>query len=133
MYWNISAILCCSAKRASRSAIILASISCRSNGTLNQGYLLLRYEGAAPVRHPQVIRRAAPTTWQGKIIRPGCIDGSGPPRDTGPLYGRVRSYQEGMPGPSSRLQNPPCADQALAGSRDEEDPGMSRGPEPARV
>jgi hypothetical protein len=36
-------------------------------GTLNQGYPLLRYEGAAPVRHPQVIRRAAPdpTTWAG--------------------------------------------------------------------
>jgi hypothetical protein len=34
-------------------------------GTLNQGYPLLRYEGAAPVRHLQVIRRAAPnpTTW----------------------------------------------------------------------
>jgi hypothetical protein len=30
MYWNISAILCWSAKRASRSAIILASISCHS-------------------------------------------------------------------------------------------------------
>jgi hypothetical protein len=36
-------------------------------GTLNQGYPLLRYEGAAPVRHTQVIRRAAPdpTTWAG--------------------------------------------------------------------
>jgi hypothetical protein len=34
-------------------------------GTLNQGYPLPRYEGAAPVRHLQVIRRAAPnpTTW----------------------------------------------------------------------
>jgi hypothetical protein len=49
-------------------------------GTLNKGYPLLRYEGAAPVRHPQVTRRAAPdpttwaglgsTTWQGKIILP---------------------------------------------------------------
>jgi hypothetical protein len=38
-----------------------------------------------------------------------------------------------MSGPSSRLQDPPCADQALAGSWDEEHPGMSRGPEPARV
>jgi hypothetical protein len=36
-----------------------------SVGTLNQGYPLLRYEGVAPVRHPQVIRRAAPTTWAG--------------------------------------------------------------------
>jgi hypothetical protein len=36
-------------------------------GTLNQGYPLLRYEGAAPVPHLQVIRRAAldPTTWAG--------------------------------------------------------------------
>jgi hypothetical protein len=34
-------------------------------GTLNQGYPLLQYEGAAPVRHLQVTRRAAPdpTTW----------------------------------------------------------------------
>ena len=33
--------------------------------TLNQGYPLLQYEGAALVRHLQVIRRAAPdpTTW----------------------------------------------------------------------
>jgi hypothetical protein len=36
-------------------------------GTLNQGYPLLQYEGAAPVPHLQVIRRAAPdpTTWAG--------------------------------------------------------------------
>jgi hypothetical protein len=34
-------------------------------GTLNQGYPLLQYEGAAPVRHLQVTWRAAPdpTTW----------------------------------------------------------------------
>jgi hypothetical protein len=36
-------------------------------GTLNQGYPLLQYEGAAPVRHLQATRRAAPnpTTWAG--------------------------------------------------------------------
>jgi hypothetical protein len=36
-------------------------------GTLNQGYPLLQYEGAAPVRHLQATRRAAPdpTTWVG--------------------------------------------------------------------
>jgi hypothetical protein len=36
-------------------------------GTLNQGYPHQRYEGAAPVPHLQVIRRAAPdpTTWAG--------------------------------------------------------------------
>jgi hypothetical protein len=36
-------------------------------GTLNQWYPVLRYEGAAPVPHLQVIRRAAPdpTTWAG--------------------------------------------------------------------
>jgi hypothetical protein len=36
-----------------------------SVGTLKQGYLLLQYEDAAPVRHLQVTRRAAPdpTTW----------------------------------------------------------------------
>jgi hypothetical protein len=36
-------------------------------GTLNQGYPLLQYEGAAPVRHLQVTRIAAldPTTWVG--------------------------------------------------------------------
>jgi hypothetical protein len=36
-------------------------------GTLNQGYPLLQYEGAAPVRHLQVTWRAAPdpTTWVG--------------------------------------------------------------------
>jgi hypothetical protein len=36
-------------------------------GTLNQGYPLLQYECAAPVRHLQVTRRAAPdpTTWAG--------------------------------------------------------------------
>jgi hypothetical protein len=36
-------------------------------GTLKQGYPLLRYEGAAPARHPWVIRGAAPdlTTWAG--------------------------------------------------------------------
>jgi hypothetical protein len=36
-----------------------------SVGTLNQGYPVLQYEGAAPVRHLQVTRRAAsdPTTW----------------------------------------------------------------------
>jgi hypothetical protein len=36
-------------------------------GTLNQGYPLLQYEGAALVRHLQVTRRAAPdpTTWAG--------------------------------------------------------------------
>jgi hypothetical protein len=36
-------------------------------GTLNQGYPLLQYEGAAPVRHLQITRRAAPdpTTWAG--------------------------------------------------------------------
>jgi hypothetical protein len=36
-------------------------------GTLNQGYPLLQYEGAAPERHLQVIWRAAPdpTTWAG--------------------------------------------------------------------
>jgi hypothetical protein len=36
-------------------------------GTLNQGYPLLQYEGAAPVRHLLVTRRAAPnpTTWAG--------------------------------------------------------------------
>jgi hypothetical protein len=38
-----------------------------TNGTLNQGYTLLRYEGAAPIPHLQVIRREAPdpTTWAG--------------------------------------------------------------------
>jgi hypothetical protein len=38
-----------------------------SVGTLNQGYPHLRYEGAAPVPHLQVIRRATPdpTTWAG--------------------------------------------------------------------
>ena len=36
-------------------------------GTLNQGYPLLQYEGAAPIRHLLVTRRAAPdpTTWAG--------------------------------------------------------------------
>jgi hypothetical protein len=36
-------------------------------GTLNQGYPLLQYEGAAPVRHLLVTRSAAPdpTTWVG--------------------------------------------------------------------
>jgi hypothetical protein len=35
--------------------------------TPNQGYPLLRYEGAAPMPHLQVIQRAAPdpTTWAG--------------------------------------------------------------------
>jgi hypothetical protein len=36
-------------------------------GTLNQGYPLLQYEAAAPVRRLLVTRRAAPdpTTWVG--------------------------------------------------------------------
>jgi hypothetical protein len=36
-------------------------------GTLNQGYPLLQYEGAAPVRHLLVTRGATPdpTTWAG--------------------------------------------------------------------
>jgi hypothetical protein len=36
-------------------------------GTLNQGYPLLQYEDAAPVRHLWVARRAAldPITWAG--------------------------------------------------------------------
>jgi hypothetical protein len=36
-------------------------------GTLNQGYPLLQYGGAAPIRHLQVTRRMAPdpTTWAG--------------------------------------------------------------------
>jgi hypothetical protein len=38
-----------------------------------------------------------------------------------------------MPGPSSKLQVLPSTDQAVARSRDKEDPGMSRGPEPTRV
>ena len=86
-------------------------------GTLNQGYPLLRYEGAAPVPHLQVIRRAAPdsSTWTGlgaprgkerKYI-PRCIDGSGPPRDTGPLYERVRSSQGDMTGPSNKAPGSP--------------------------
>jgi hypothetical protein len=34
-------------------------------GTSRQGYPLLQYEDVVPVRHPQVIRGAAPdpTTW----------------------------------------------------------------------
>jgi hypothetical protein len=50
-------------------------------GTSRQGYPLLQYEDAAPVRHPQVTRgaaldpttwgRARSTTWQGKIRLPG--------------------------------------------------------------
>jgi hypothetical protein len=36
-------------------------------GTLNQGYPLLQYEGAAPVRHLLVTQRVAhdPATWAG--------------------------------------------------------------------
>jgi hypothetical protein len=36
-------------------------------GTLNQGYPLLQYEGAAPIRHLQATWGAAPdpTTWVG--------------------------------------------------------------------
>jgi hypothetical protein len=36
-------------------------------GTLRQGYPLLQYEDAAPVRHPSVAREAAPdpTAWAG--------------------------------------------------------------------
>jgi hypothetical protein len=47
-------------------------------GTLNQGYPLLRYEGAAPVppghtdsgSRPHHMGRTRGTTWQGKIIHP---------------------------------------------------------------
>ena len=86
-----------------------------SVGTLNQGYPLLRYEGAAPVPHLQVIRRAAPdpTTWAGlgaprgkeRQYFPRWIDGSGPPRDAGPLYERVQSPRRTswVPRISSRL------------------------------
>jgi hypothetical protein len=36
-------------------------------GALNQGYPLLQYKDATPVRHLQVTRRATPdpTTWEG--------------------------------------------------------------------
>jgi hypothetical protein len=45
----------------------LQSFAIVSVGTMNQGYPLLRYEGAAHVPHLQVIQRAAPdpTTWAG--------------------------------------------------------------------
>ena len=38
-----------------------------------------------------------------------------------------------MPGPSNKLQAPPSKVRVLARSRDEEDPGMGKGPVPARV
>jgi hypothetical protein len=38
-----------------------------------------------------------------------------------------------MSGPSNKLQAPPSKVRVLARSRDEEDPGMGRGPVPARV
>jgi hypothetical protein len=38
-----------------------------------------------------------------------------------------------MPGPSGKPQVPPSKVRALARSRDEKDPDMSRGPVPARV
>jgi hypothetical protein len=38
-----------------------------------------------------------------------------------------------MTGPSGKPQVPPSKVRALARSRNEEDPGMSRGPVPARV
>jgi hypothetical protein len=38
-----------------------------------------------------------------------------------------------MPGPSNKLQAPPSKVRILARSRDEEDPGISRGSVPARV
>jgi hypothetical protein len=42
-------------------------------GTLNQGYPLLQYEGAAPVRRLQVAQRVAPdpTTWTGLRVPRG--------------------------------------------------------------
>jgi hypothetical protein len=38
-----------------------------------------------------------------------------------------------MLGPSNKLQAPPSKFRVLARSQDEEDPGMGRGPVPARV
>jgi hypothetical protein len=54
------------------------SMFCLSVGTLNQGYPLLWYEGAAPVppghtesgSRPHYMGRTRGTTWQGKIIHP---------------------------------------------------------------
>jgi hypothetical protein len=45
----------------------------KSVGTLNQGYPLLQYKDATPVRHLQVTRRAAPdpTTWVGLRVPRG--------------------------------------------------------------
>jgi hypothetical protein len=66
-------------------------------GTLNQGYPLLQYEDAAPMRRLQAKWRTAPdpTAWAGQRAPRGkkrqhipvCIVGSGPPqKDAGPLY-----------------------------------------------
>jgi hypothetical protein len=79
-------------------------------GTLNQGYPLLQYEGATPVRHLLVTRRAAPdpTTWAGlraprgedERYVPGSTVGSGPQqRSTGPLRARAWSSRGGMLSP----------------------------------
>jgi hypothetical protein len=66
-------------------------------GTLNQGYPLLQYEDAVPVRRvfshtvnnarPHHMGRSRGTVWQGKMIYLGCISRAGPPRrSAGPLY-----------------------------------------------
>jgi hypothetical protein len=58
-------------------------------GTLNQGYPLLQYEDAAPMRPLLATRGTVPdptvwaATWQGETTHPSK---SGPPqKDTGPL------------------------------------------------
>jgi hypothetical protein len=79
-----------------------------------------------------------PTAWTGpgaprgkeREYTPVFIDGPGPlQKDIGHIYIQVESPQEGTPGGPSPSRG---RVRALARSRDE-DPGMSRGPMPARV
>jgi hypothetical protein len=121
-----------------------------SIGILNQGYPLLQYEDAVPVRRPLSARWKAPdpTTWaaqgtprggKGWCV-PGCTSWTEPPQgSTGPLYAQpgpsitVRGSQASMTGPLGGIQIPPSKVWATTRSRDRGYPSMSMGPVLTRV
>jgi hypothetical protein len=95
-------------------------------GTLNQRYPLLQHEDAAPMRHLLATRGTTPdpTTWTGQRAPRGKEKqhipvGSDPHRRT--------------PDPDTYKSGAFGQVRTSAGSRNEEDPGMSRGPVLTRV
>jgi hypothetical protein len=104
----------------------LKCIENTSVGTLNQGYPLLQHEDATPMRCLLATRGTAPdpTAWVGQRA----------PR------GKKRQHIPVSPDPLRRTPDPYTYKSGAsgyvrtsAGSRNEEDPGMSRGPVLTRV